>query len=55
VIEASFTNIGIAAAIACAVHLILRQVHRSGIADYVQQIEPDEDEEEFPLRLGLRY
>lgn len=55
VIEASFTNIGMAAAIACAVHLVLRQIHRSGIADHVQLIEPDEDEEEFPLRLGLRY
>jgi hypothetical protein len=52
VIESSFTNIGIAAAIACGAHLILRQVHRSRMADYGQQIDSDEDEEEFPQRLA---
>jgi hypothetical protein len=30
-------------------------MHRSRIADHVQRIDADEDEEEFPLRLGLRY
>jgi hypothetical protein len=55
VIEASFANIGIAASIACAAHLILQQMHRSRIADHLQQIDGDEDEEEFPQRLGLRY
>ncbi|MGC2618812.1 MAG: hypothetical protein WA414_07190 [Acidobacteriaceae bacterium] len=55
VIEASFTNIGIAASIACAAHIILRQIHRSRIAEAMQLIDADDDEEEFPQRLGLRY
>jgi hypothetical protein len=36
-------------------HLLLRAMHRSRIAEHVQRIDADEDEEEFPLRLGLRY
>lgn len=55
VMGASYTSIGIAAAIAFALHLILRQMHRSRIADSLQQIDADDDEEEFPQRLGLRY
>jgi hypothetical protein len=30
-------------------------MHRSRMAEYVHLIDADDDEEEFPLRLGLRY
>jgi hypothetical protein len=54
-VEASTGHLAIAAGSATAVHLVLRAMHRSRIAEHVHQIEADEDEEEFPLRLGLRY
>ncbi len=55
VVEASVGHLAIAAGIMTATHLLLRAMHRSRIADHVQRIDADEDEEEFPLRLGLRY
>ncbi len=54
-IEASVGHLAIAAGLAAGAHLVLRAMYRSRIADHVQRIEADEDEEEFPLRLGLRY
>jgi hypothetical protein len=36
-------------------HLVLRVLHRRRIAEFTQLVDADEDEEEFPLRLGLRY
>lgn len=54
-IEATVGHLAIATAFAAAAHLILRTMHRSRMADHVHRIDADEDEEEFPLRLGLRY
>jgi hypothetical protein len=55
VIEASVGHLAIAAALAVAAHLALWAMHRSRMAEHVQRIDADDDEEEFPLRLGLRY
>jgi hypothetical protein len=44
----------VAAAIAIA-HLALRARHRSIVLEHSNQIELEDDEEEFPMRLGLRY
>jgi hypothetical protein len=55
VIEASAGNLAFAAGLATAVHLVLRAMHRRKMAEHLHAIESDEDEEEFPMRLGLRY
>lgn len=55
VLEAGVRPLAIGVAIMAAAHLILRAMHRSRIADHVHRVEADEDEEDFPLRLGLRY
>jgi hypothetical protein len=55
IIESSTGHVAIAAGVMAGAHLVLRAMHRSRIAEHVQRIEADEDEEEFPLRLGLRY
>jgi hypothetical protein len=55
IIEASLGHLAIAAGVMAGAHLLLRAMHRSRIAEHVQRIDADEDEEEFPLRLGLRY
>jgi len=55
VIEASTPHLLIAAALATAAHLVLRAIHRRRMAEHLQAIEPDDDEEDFPMRLGLRY
>lgn len=55
VIEGSFTRIGLAAATLFAIHPVLTRIHRTRILEHLRQIESDEDEEDFPLRLGLRY
>ena len=54
-IEASVGHLALAAGVAAAVHLVLRAMHRSRVAEHVHRIEADDDEEDFPLRLGLRY
>ncbi|HTW50080.1 MAG TPA: hypothetical protein VMD92_19130 [Acidobacteriaceae bacterium] len=54
-IEASWNRLLGVAAACLAAHLGLSHMHRSRIADHLNQIDVDEDEEEFPLRLGLRY
>lgn len=38
-----------------AVHMGLRTVHRRSVEEQAQIPELDEDEEEFPMKLGLRY
>ncbi len=55
VIEASAAHLAIAAGLAAAAHLGLRAMHRRRMAEYEELIEPGEDEDEFPMRLGLRY
>ena len=55
VIEASAGHLAIAAGLAAAAHVGLWAMHRRRMAEYAELIEADENEEEFPLRLGLRY
>ena len=53
--KATWSRLAWVAAICLAAHLALSRLHRGRIADHLSQIEADDDEEEFPLRLGLRY
>jgi hypothetical protein len=55
VVEASVGHLALGVGLAAGAHLVLRAMHRSRMADHVHRIDADEDEEEFPLRLGLRY
>ena len=54
-IEAAWANVGWTAAVFAGAHLVLRAMHRQQILEHLLQIDADEDEEEFPQRLGLRY
>ncbi len=54
-LEASFGRLAAAVAVACGAHFWLRHVHCVGMEEHVLQIDADEDQEDFPLRLGLRY
>ena len=54
-IERSGRNFGIAAAIIVVVHLWLRRRHSGAVRLHSKQIELEEDEDEFPMRLGLKY
>lgn len=54
-LEASLGHMGLAAVAVLAAHVCLLRVHRAHITEQLQQIEVDEDQEDFPLRLGLRY
>jgi hypothetical protein len=54
-IERSGRNFGIAVAIIVVLHLWLRKRHRDALRLHCDQIELEDDEEEFPLRLGLKY
>ena len=53
--EGSLRNIALAAVTLCAGHLALRMLHRRLVAAYTSQIDLDDDQEEFPQTLGLRY
>ncbi|HUB19573.1 MAG TPA: hypothetical protein VL990_13115 [Acidobacteriaceae bacterium] len=55
VVESTPVTWLIAAGVMTAAHTILRAIYRSRVAEHVNRIDADEDEEEFPLRLGLRY
>jgi hypothetical protein len=55
VIEASVGHLALTAGIVVGAHLVLRVLHRRRIAEFTQLVDADGDEEEFPLRLGLRY
>jgi hypothetical protein len=54
-IEASWTRLLCVATGCLAAHVGLTRLHRARIADHLSQIDADDDEEEFPMRLGLRY
>ncbi|MGC2637974.1 MAG: hypothetical protein WA294_12405 [Acidobacteriaceae bacterium] len=54
VFEATWAHLAVAAGIACFLHGFLLWKHRALIAGHLQQIDADDDEEDFPLRLGLR-
>lgn len=53
-IAGSGTYLLFATLILCALHFCLVRVRRARLAEHLQLIELDEDEEDFPLRLGLR-
>jgi hypothetical protein len=54
-LEASLARIISAAVLILIVHVILERIHRGRLREHLQQIETDDDEGDFPLRLGLRY
>jgi len=54
-VERSGRNFGIAAGLIVVAHLWLRKRHRDAVRLHCDQLELEDDEEEFPLRLGLRY
>ncbi len=55
VLEASVGHLALGVGLMAGVHLVLRAIWRSRLADHVQRIDGDDGEEEFPMRLGLRY
>jgi hypothetical protein len=54
-IENSGRNFGIAAALIVVLHLWHRKRHRDAVRLHCAQLELEDDEEDFPMRLGLRY
>jgi len=54
-IEAGWTHDVVAAAVIAGAHLLLRRGHRAVIAEHCGLVHLEDDEEEFPMRLGLRY
>lgn len=54
-IEGSTAHLLAAVIVVIAAHCGMRMIHRNSVAEHAQQIEADEDQEDFPLRLGLRY
>jgi hypothetical protein len=54
-IEAGWWHALLAAAAIAGMHLLLERQHRVVIADHCNQVHLEDDEEEFPMRLGLRY
>jgi hypothetical protein len=54
-LEASVWHVAGALGCIVAAHLVMRKVHRKNADYYAGLIDLDDDEEEFPQRLGLRY
>lgn len=54
-VEARWGNVAWTAAVFLGAHLALRAMHRRRLHEHLLLIDADEDEEEFPQRLGLRY
>jgi hypothetical protein len=54
-LETSVAHIAVAAALVIGVHFLMLRFHKAHVVENLQQIEADDDQEEFPLRLGLRY
>jgi hypothetical protein len=54
-IEAGAGHLAIAALLIASAHLALQAVHRKIVAEHASLLDVDEEEEEFPQRLGLRY
>lgn len=54
-IEASTRHFGLAAAVIVAAHFILRGVHRRVIREHCNMPGLEDDEDDFPMKLGLRY
>ena len=54
-LEASIVHVAIAVLVIAVAHVRMMMLHRRLIASYVALVDVDDDEEEFPQRLGLRY
>ena len=54
-LEASLWHVAGTMGIAVAAHLAMRRIHRKNAEYHANLIDLDDDEEEFPQRLGLRY
>jgi len=54
-IEAGWTRALLAAGVIAGVHWLLVRGHRAVIAEHCGLVHLEDDEEEFPMRLGLRY
>ncbi|MFP5228878.1 MAG: hypothetical protein ACLGXA_14760 [Acidobacteriota bacterium] len=54
-LEAGVGHLALGGGVMLGAHLLLGAMHRSRLADHVHRIDADDDEEEFPMRLGLRY
>lgn len=54
-IESSWSHLLCFAASCCAAHAGLSYWHRNRVADHLSQVDRDDDEEDFPMKLGLRY
>ncbi|HUD15520.1 MAG TPA: hypothetical protein VMQ56_17845 [Terracidiphilus sp.] len=54
-IEASVQHFVLAAAAISAAHVALRTLHRQIVQEHCNMTGLEEDEEDFPMKLGLRY
>lgn len=54
-IEATGAHLAISGLLAAAAHLLLLRMHRARVAEAVQSLVAEEDEDVFPQTLGLRY
>lgn len=54
-IETSVQHFALAAAVIAAAHLMLRRIHLKIIEDHCNLPDLEDDEEDFPMKLGLRY
>jgi hypothetical protein len=54
-LEVSLWHVAVAVAIIATAHHVMRRAHKKNAEYHENLIDLDEDEEEFPQRLGLRY
>jgi hypothetical protein len=54
-VESSILHLAEAAAAIAIVHLLMRYRHRTIVKEHSSQLELEDDEEDFPMKLGLRY
>jgi hypothetical protein len=54
-IAASFSHFLLAAAFIAAAHLAMRRFHRKIVLEQSTELALEDDEEDFPMKLGLRY
>jgi hypothetical protein len=54
-IEAGWTHVFLAAAVIAGLLVLLRRRHLTVIAEHCNLVHLEDDEEEFPMRLALRY
>ena len=53
--ESGAAHAGIFLAATVAAHLLLQLRHRATLEEHCRQLPLEEDEEDFPMKLGLRY